>query len=265
MDEFGYGLRKLQTTDQEHLRYIVRKVPSSVPPPRTGIDFNGDYSEHEGVKADVASPPEVNAEGSAHVDTNSLKQVVQLGDGNATDLAMAYSSQVRTSRTLVHFEAGTLRYVTFFSCVALVVVCLSLLTHAPHWIRTLLQSRHAAIVVMTRSDDPVQISNAVVFWGIMNVLVSMSLIKYNKWLMTPGRFPFATNLTLCHQCSGSLFMFVMYSIKPKLFPSMDGFARGETLSQSTLLAGLLLVALCFSGQLVLSNSAYVYASVTFCR
>jgi hypothetical protein len=165
---------------------------------------------------------------------------------------------------------GALHRVTLLSCVVLAVVCLSLLMHAPRLIRTSLQARSAAEEAIMRPDDPLEISSAsrvsyasIVFWGTVYILVSMSLINYNKWLMTPGRFPFAVNLTLCHQCSGSLFMFVMYRVKPTLFPSMEDPVRDKTLSHSTLLGGLLPVALCFSGQLVLSNSAYVYASVAF--
>jgi hypothetical protein len=146
--------------------------------------------------------------------------------------------------------------------------------YVPHLIRTVWQSRSAAAeAAIMRPDDPLDVSyssrvfgsvtGTVVFWATLYILLSMSLTKYNKWLITPGRFPFALNFCIFTNCCGSVYMLVLLKVMPQLYPSMHNSARNTTLSQSTLLSRLLPIVMCIGASLVLTNSAFVYASVTF--
>jgi len=103
----------------------------------------------------------------------------------------------------------------------------------------------------------------VIVCGLLYILISSTLIKYNQWLMLGDRFPYAVNLTLNHQGFGSIMLMIMYKVKPSLFPSLMGPARTAHTSKDTLLYAIFPVALCFSGVLVLSNTAYTYGSVAF--
>jgi len=101
----------------------------------------------------------------------------------------------------------------------------------------------------------------IVFYGILYIVCSATLIKYNKFLMTANRFPYAVNMALGHQILGSLFLVIMYRLRPSRFPSL----QPENLQEmdSGLLTRGLPIAACFGGQLMLSNMAYLYSSVAF--
>jgi hypothetical protein len=101
----------------------------------------------------------------------------------------------------------------------------------------------------------------VVFYGILYILCSATLIKYNKFLMTANRFPYAVNMALGHQVSGSTFLFIMYLVRPSRFTALQPERRQEM--DSGVFRRGLPIAACFGGQLMLSNMAYLYSSVAF--
>mmetsp|Transcript_67548 Transcript_67548/g.133316 ORF Transcript_67548/g.133316 Transcript_67548/m.133316 type:complete len:488 (+) Transcript_67548:49-1512(+) len=120
---------------------------------------------------------------------------------------------------------------------------------------TLVDTPNSALVVWLRAALPV------VFYGVFYVVCSATLIKYNKFLMTPNRFPYAANMALGHQISGSFFLFIMYKLRPSRFPSLQPENRHEM--DSGLFTRGLPIAVCFGGQLLLSNMAYLHSSVAF--
>jgi len=103
----------------------------------------------------------------------------------------------------------------------------------------------------------------VIFWGALYITASCALIKYNKFLITKGRFPYALNLTLGHQIIGTASLGVMYLMKPSLFSSLSDPEKNKDVTMRFWLMAVMPIALCFSGQLVLSNSAYEFSSVAF--
>lgn len=103
----------------------------------------------------------------------------------------------------------------------------------------------------------------VIFYGALYIAASSALIKYNKFLITPGRFPYALNLTLGHQIIGSTSLYITYLLRPSLFSSLSDAEKRKDLTFRFWLMAVVPIALCFSGQLVLSNSAYEFSSVAF--
>jgi len=101
----------------------------------------------------------------------------------------------------------------------------------------------------------------ILFYGTLYVACSATLIKYNKFLMTANRFPYAVNMALGHQVSGFSFLFIMYLVRPSKFTSLQPERRREM--DSGLFTRGLPIAACFGGQLMLSNMAYLYSSVAF--
>lgn len=95
------------------------------------------------------------------------------------------------------------------------------------------------------------------------ILLSSSIIAFNRHLLQPERFPYAIALVWAHCVFCSIMAVLLYLVCPHLFPSLSDPAKKVTLDRSLFLHGLLPVALCFSGQLALSNSALKYSSVSF--
>lgn len=166
---------------------------------------------------------------------------------------------------------GHTSHLTWCISAGIFVVILALLFQAPGIITRVFESRRAAaeahipesVKGVEDQGNGVQGMLLISAWASCYILVSMSLIKYNEFLMDAARFPYPVNLTLCHQASGSLFMFAMYKSNPGTFKSLQGTRRDSTLSRETLLGGILPVAMCSAGQLVLSNTALIYCSVAF--
>jgi len=100
-------------------------------------------------------------------------------------------------------------------------------------------------------------------FGSLYIVASSALIKYNKWLITPGRFPYALNLTFGHQIIGSVSLYITYLLRPALFSSLSDAEKRKGLTFRFWLMAVAPIAVCFSGQLVLSNSAYEFSSVAF--
>mmetsp|Transcript_78900 Transcript_78900/g.207140 ORF Transcript_78900/g.207140 Transcript_78900/m.207140 type:complete len:366 (-) Transcript_78900:81-1178(-) len=92
--------------------------------------------------------------------------------------------------------------------------------------------------------------------------VSATLIMFNKYLMHEERFPFAVPLTLGHMGVSSMLLLGLLKAKPEMFPSLTDPDTRVVMDKS-LFASVMPVAGLFSAQLVLTNTAYLEASVAF--
>jgi len=154
--------------------------------------------------------------------------------------------------------------VTQLSVLCLVIMVVSLLGQLIALSRRILSTREEPIEAsaagqQSSATKPVLIIiQAVVYLGF-----STGLIKYNKYLMTDGRFPFTVNLTLGHGAIGSSFLFILRNIKPDSFPSLEDPEKKHAFGVNYLVKSVGPIAAFFGASLVLSNMAYVYCSVTF--
>lgn len=91
------------------------------------------------------------------------------------------------------------------------------------------------------------------------IVVSAALIHFNKYLMHPGRFPYAMALTAFHMLVTFLLCSLLFLLKPSLFPGMATTAgrRGQ------LLLWFMPLGFLFAVGLYCSNRAYLYCSVAF--
>jgi len=118
------------------------------------------------------------------------------------------------------------------------------------------------------AEDPVEGTPVyrmalVSLFGIGYIACSAGLIAYNKYLIDVDRFPYAICLVFIHSVFCSVFAGFLYLVKPSLFPSLSDPERKVTIDSSIVLKGALPIALLFSAQLVLSNTAYLHSSVAF--
>lgn len=168
-------------------------------------------------------------------------------------------------RSYVKPRTGRHISLVWISSVLLLFAFLSLLRHLVPLLINYSARRaqsHENDAPETGSPSVTKQTTPVLFYGTLYIICSCALIKYNKYLMSDGRFPYSVNLTLGHQASGSVFLYFLYKMRPSLYPSLSG--TGENRVRCfTFFRGLLPVAICFSGQLVLSNTAYIYTSVAF--
>mmetsp|Transcript_55647 Transcript_55647/g.129555 ORF Transcript_55647/g.129555 Transcript_55647/m.129555 type:complete len:443 (-) Transcript_55647:119-1447(-) len=152
-------------------------------------------------------------------------------------------------------------------CMAMImVVCATFMLQAPQVRAWLLERRSEDTPTPQASTRAATIAavSTVVVCGAAYIACSVVLIKYNKYLISDGRFPFAANLTLGHQVCGSVFLLAFFLVKRDWYPSLvEPEKRATCFSFRFLRMGALPIAICFSVQLVLSNFAYLYASVAF--
>mmetsp|Transcript_11067 Transcript_11067/g.24376 ORF Transcript_11067/g.24376 Transcript_11067/m.24376 type:complete len:428 (+) Transcript_11067:23-1306(+) len=97
----------------------------------------------------------------------------------------------------------------------------------------------------------------------MYIANSSALISYNKYLIHNDRFPFAVSLGFLHAVFCSVLAYILYCIRPALFPSLSEPSQRVSLNSSLLFRGAMPVALLFSVQLAFSNSAFLHCSVAF--
>lgn len=100
-------------------------------------------------------------------------------------------------------------------------------------------------------------------FGVGYIFISAGLIAFNKYLMHLDRFPFAVPLVFIHAVFCSVCAGILYLCFPKLFPSLSDPERKVTIDADLIFRGALPIALMFSGQLALSNTAYLHSSVAF--
>ncbi|CAJ1355313.1 unnamed protein product [Effrenium voratum] len=91
------------------------------------------------------------------------------------------------------------------------------------------------------------------------ILISASLIAFNKYLMNPARFPYAKAMTAMHMLMTTLMSLLLYTVAPSLYPSM-GKARENW---RTLLKYILPLGMLFAVALYCSNRAYLFSTVAF--
>jgi len=91
------------------------------------------------------------------------------------------------------------------------------------------------------------------------ILVSASLIAFNKYLMNAERFPYAKAMTAMHMLMTTLLSLVLYTVAPSLYPTM-GKAKENW---RTVLKYILPLGMLFALALYCSNRAYLYSSVAF--
>jgi len=103
----------------------------------------------------------------------------------------------------------------------------------------------------------------VALFGLGYIALSSALIGYNKFLMNEERFPYAICLVLIHAIFCSACTCVLYLVRPSLFPSLTDPATKVNVDSDLILKGALPIAVLFSAQLVLSNTAYLHSSVAF--
>ena len=93
--------------------------------------------------------------------------------------------------------------------------------------------------------------------GCLYMAISTCLVMMNKYLMTEDRFPYAVPLVTLHQGSISVFSIILYTLAPKLYPTMEMVGQNKWLAFKLLLP----LAACCAGTFVFSNMAYTYVSV----
>jgi len=91
------------------------------------------------------------------------------------------------------------------------------------------------------------------------IAVSAALIRFNKFMMAPERFPHALALSAGHMITSSFLCVAAYLCAPSMLPAMEGI-KGQWLD---LLRWFMPIALLFGVNLFGSNQAYLYCSVTF--
>jgi len=91
------------------------------------------------------------------------------------------------------------------------------------------------------------------------IVVSASLIRFNKFLMNKDRFPYSMLLTSCHMSMSFSLCLVLYLVKPGAFPGVVNCEGKRML----VLKWMAPIGVAFSVSLYTSNQAYMYCSVTF--
>jgi hypothetical protein len=104
---------------------------------------------------------------------------------------------------------------------------------------------------------------SVLVWGAAVIAASSALINFNKYLMQPGKFPFAVPLVMMHSFFATIFAGLLRVFCPSLFPSMSDSEKKVALSVNYIITCILPVAALGACSLVLSNTAYEFASVAF--
>lgn len=91
------------------------------------------------------------------------------------------------------------------------------------------------------------------------IATSSLLIRFNKFLMDPSRFPYTVALSSMHMGCSLLLCVLLYAVRPTLFPGMAA-TEGRRLE---LLRWFLPIGVAFALSLCLSNEAYMYCNVAF--
>eukprot|EP00927_Polykrikos_kofoidii_P007071 TRINITY_DN12887_c0_g2_i2.p1 TRINITY_DN12887_c0_g2~~TRINITY_DN12887_c0_g2_i2.p1 ORF type:complete len:414 (-),score=51.66 TRINITY_DN12887_c0_g2_i2:111-1277(-) len=100
-------------------------------------------------------------------------------------------------------------------------------------------------------------------FGVLYLACSSGLIAYNKYLIQADRFPFPLPLVLIHSCFCSMSAGILFFVAPWLLPSLTARNNENPIGCRFLLTGIFPIAVLFSVQLVLSNTAYLHLGVAF--
>eukprot|EP00443_Scrippsiella_acuminata_P126849 CAMPEP_0115573588 /NCGR_PEP_ID=MMETSP0272-20121206/1078_1 /TAXON_ID=71861 /ORGANISM="Scrippsiella trochoidea, Strain CCMP3099" /LENGTH=348 /DNA_ID=CAMNT_0003008261 /DNA_START=116 /DNA_END=1161 /DNA_ORIENTATION=+ len=91
------------------------------------------------------------------------------------------------------------------------------------------------------------------------ILVSMSMIRFNKFLMHPDVFPHSSALTMIHMTTSLVVLGSLSIVKPQWFPGMANFTQKKELYLHCFVP----LGIMFAVTLYTINQAYLYCSVTF--
>jgi hypothetical protein len=95
------------------------------------------------------------------------------------------------------------------------------------------------------------------------ICTSAALISFNKFLMHENRFPFAVTLVVLHMGMATILSLLLLLVRPSLFPSLTDPINKVGIDKEMVFKTILPIAVLFSVQLVLSNTAYLHSSVAF--
>ncbi|CAE8598040.1 unnamed protein product, partial [Polarella glacialis] len=99
----------------------------------------------------------------------------------------------------------------------------------------------------------------VVAIGAIYIMISATLITFNKYMMQPGHFPHAVHLTAIHMSVTFALALSLYQVAPSLFPTMERSRQNWKL----VLTYVAPLGMTFAVALLFSNQAYQYSSVAF--
>jgi len=95
------------------------------------------------------------------------------------------------------------------------------------------------------------------------ICCSCGLIMFNKFLMHEGRFPYAPVLCSFHMITSFLFALVMLVVKPEVFTGLKAVTEAPEGILRTVVTRFAPIGIFFTGNLILSNHAYLFCSVSF--
>jgi hypothetical protein len=113
------------------------------------------------------------------------------------------------------------------------------------------------------SSDVIASGSVLFCLGGLYILTSACMIAFNKYLIHEGRFPFAFPLVFVHSGFSSICAVLLLLIKPSLFPSLTSPTERVNIDRDLVVRSVLPIALLFSAQLVLTNTAYLHSSMAF--
>eukprot|EP00931_Biecheleriopsis_adriatica_P062277 TRINITY_DN3750_c1_g3_i3.p1 TRINITY_DN3750_c1_g3~~TRINITY_DN3750_c1_g3_i3.p1 ORF type:complete len:380 (+),score=84.92 TRINITY_DN3750_c1_g3_i3:82-1140(+) len=91
------------------------------------------------------------------------------------------------------------------------------------------------------------------------IALSAGLISFNKFMLSPERFPHALELTALHMSYTFICSVTLYCLVPSIYPSMD-MALDK---KGTVLKYIAPLGLLFAVALYTSNKAYTYSTIAF--
>jgi len=98
-------------------------------------------------------------------------------------------------------------------------------------------------------------------WCMAYICNSAGLILFNKYLMNTFRFPFSVPLVTMHMVFSLLALGFLFLVRPSVFAALANPAQENEFRVT--FKWLLAISVLFSGQLVLTNTAYLKSSVAF--
>eukprot|EP00929_Paragymnodinium_shiwhaense_P110178 TRINITY_DN7695_c0_g1_i1.p1 TRINITY_DN7695_c0_g1~~TRINITY_DN7695_c0_g1_i1.p1 ORF type:complete len:444 (-),score=121.99 TRINITY_DN7695_c0_g1_i1:36-1367(-) len=123
--------------------------------------------------------------------------------------------------------------------------------------------KEAEPTAVKESSNVVAHAFTTVVLGGIYIVLSSALIDFNKYLMSPGNFPFGTTLVLIHSVTCVLCSAALYAVRPGLFPALTDPEKKVEINSHMLLFGAAPVAVTMCCSLVLSNMAYLWSNVAF--
>lgn len=118
---------------------------------------------------------------------------------------------------------------------------------APKGLRAIITAQHALVCGL----------------AVAYMATSAGLIHFNKWLMHEDRFPYSVCMACLHMAMSSVSCLVLITVKPGLFPALTERDSTLRVDRKLMLTGALPIAVFFALSVCLSNTAYLFAGVSF--